>query len=1072
MKFAHVFIDRPIFAAVLSIVLLIVGGIAAFALPISEYPEIAPPTIVVQATYPGASPKVLAETVATPMEQEINGVEKMLYMSSQSTSDGVVQVTVTFELGTDLDIAQVQVQNRVKIAEPKLPEDVRRLGVTTTKRSPDLTLVVQLVSDGRYDPLYMANYAARNVKDQLARIKGVGQINLFGGADYSMRIWLDPEALVSLKMTPTDVVQALREQNVQVAAGVIGRPPTPAGVAYQYSVNAMGRLTDEAQFEQVVIRTGEGGQIVRLKDVARVEMGGKDYNLRSYLSGSPAVALPIFQLPGSNALTMVDDVRARMEELKQGFPEGLRYEIIYDTTVFVRESISGVIHTLLEAVVLVVIVVLVFLQNWRSTIIPLLAVPVSLVGTFAAMAAFGFSLNNLSLFGLVLAIGIVVDDAIVVVENVERWLAEGLNSRDATRKAMDEVSGPVIAVSLVLIAVFVPTAFIPGISGQFYRQFALTIAVSTAISAFNSLTLSPALAALLLKPHGAKKDPLEWLMHWTLGWFFKLFNVIFDAFNRMYTAVVSGMIRVAPVPLLVYGVLVAATVWLFANTPTGFIPAQDKGYLIANLQLPDASSLDRTDAALQRMEKIALEQPGVKATFAITGYAGLTGSNASNYGAIFVVLDPFSEREKDPAQGGFAVLASLNGKYTKVEDGLALVFPPPPVSGIGNAGGFKLQVQDTDDRGLFELQRVTDELIASARQRPEFAALFTTFRASVPQLYVEVDREQAKQQGVAVTDIFDTLQIAMGSLYVNDFNKFGRTYQVTAQADARFRVQPEDILKLQTRNRTGEMVPLGSLAKVLEQTGPDRVTRYNLYPSADISGVPMPGVSSGIATAVMEDLAREKLPPGYKTEWTELTFQEKLAGNMALFIFPLCVLLAFLTMAAQYESWSLPLAVILIVPMCLLCAIAGVYFSGLDNNIFTQIGLVVLVGLACKNAILIVEFAKEQQEKGKSRRDAALEAAKLRLRPILMTSFAFILGVVPLVRATGAGAEMRVALGTAVFWGMLGVTIFGVLLTPVFYVVIRWLTDSRTPKPATAAAGAAPSVPASALPAQAAEHHG
>jgi multidrug efflux pump len=1059
LKFAHFFIDRPIFAAVLSIVLVVVGAIAALTLPVSEYPEIAPPTIVVQAVYPGASPRVLAETVAMPIEQEINGVEGMLYLSSQATSDGVVQVTVTFELGTDLDIAQVQVQNRVKIAEPKLPEDVRRLGVTTTKRSPDLTVVVQLVSDGRYDPLYMANFALRNVKDQLARIKGVGQINLFGGADYSMRVWLDPEALVGLKMTPSDVVKALREQNVQVAAGVIGRPPTPTGVPFQFSVNAMGRLTDEAQFEQIVIRTGDGGQIVRLKDVARVEIGGKDYNLQSYLSGQPAVALVLFQLPGSNALTMVDNVRAKMDELSAGFPEGLRYEIIYDTTVFVRESIKSVVRTLIEAIVLVVLVVLVFLQNWRSTIIPLLAVPVSLVGTFAAMAAFGFSLNNLSLFGLVLAIGIVVDDAIVVVENVERWLAEGLSPREATHKAMDEVTGPVIATTLVLIAVFVPTAFIPGISGQFYKQFAVTIAVSTAISSFNSLTLSPALAALLLKPHGAKKDPLELLMAWTVGWFFKLFNVVFDFVTKIYTAVVSGLIRVAPVPLVVYAALLVATGWLFMNTPTGFIPAQDKGYLIANLQMPDASSLERTDKALQKMEKIALDTPGVMGTFTISGYAGLSGSNASNYGAIFVVLDEFEKRKKDKSQGGVAILGKLNQEYAKIEEGMALVFPPPPVSGIGNAGGFKLQLQDKEDRGLAELQKVSDDLMAAAAKRPEFAAVFSTFRANVPQLFVEVDREQAKQQGVAVTDIFDTLQIAMGSLYVNDFNKFGRTYQVTAQADAKFRVQPDDILKLQTRNRAGEMVPLGSVARVLEQSGPDRVTRYNLYPSSDINGVPMPGISSGAATGAMEALAAEVLPPGYGYEWTELTLQEKLAGNLALLIFPLCVLFAFLTLAAQYESWSLPLAVILIVPMCLLSAIAGVYFSGQDNNIFTQIGLVVLVGLACKNAILIVEFAKALQDGGKSRRDSAVEAAKLRLRPILMTSFAFILGVVPLVRASGAGAEMRQALGTAVFWGMLGVTVFGIFLTPVFYVVIRWLTDSRKVK------GEAPAAVAVAAPA-------
>ena len=1046
MNFSHFFISRPIFAAVISIVIVLAGGIAAFQLPIAQYPEIAPPTVVVRAVYPGANPKVLAETVATPIEQEVNGVEDMLYMSSISTSDGVMSLTVTFKLGTDLNIAQVLVQNRVAIALPKLPEEVRRLGVTTTKKSTDLTMVAHLISpDSSRDELYLGNYAFLQVKDQLARIAGVGDVTLLGARDYSMRVWLDPEKLASRNMTAGDVVRAIREQNLQVAAGTIGQPPAPAGQDFQLTISTQGRLLDEGQFGEIIIKQGAQGQVTRVRDVARVELAARDYSIASQLSGKPAAALVIFQLPGSNAIETSDAVRAKLAELKKNFPPGVDYRVIYDTTLFARESIQAVVHTLFEATLLVVLVVIVFLQNWRASIIPLLAVPVSLIGTFAVMKLFGFSLNNLSLFGLVLAIGIVVDDAIVVVENVERNIALGLPPVEATRKAMNEVSGPVIAVALVLCAVFIPTAFVSGITGQFYKQFALTIAVSTVISAFNSLTLSPALSALLLKGHHAKKDWFARGMDAVLGWFFRLFNKGFDRTTNGYSRAVSGTVRRGGIALLVYAGLLVLTWFGFKAVPTGFIPTQDAGYLIVFAQLPDGASLERTQKIIDRAGEIARSIPGVIGTVQFPGFNLLVGANLPNTGTMFVSLEPFEDRKKDRDKSAQAIMGQLYARYTELRDARVLVLPPPPVRGLGATAGFKMMVQDRTDAGLDALAAASSKMLADGSQTPGLAQVFTTFTTRVPQLFVDVDRVKAKSMNITLSDVNDTLQIYLGSLYVNDFNRFGRTYQVTAQADANFRLRADDIRKLKARNAAGDMVPLGTLVDVHETTGPDKVIRYNLYPAADINGVAKPGVSSGQAIALAQQLAARNLPPGMDYEWTDLTFQEILAGNTIIFIFPLCVLLVFLTLSAQYESWSLPLAIILIVPLCLLSAIAGVWLRGMDNNIFTQIGLIVLVGLASKNAILIVEFAKQLEDSGKSITEAAVEASRLRLRPILMTSFAFILGVVPLVIASGAGAEMRQALGTAVFFGMLGVTFFGLIFTPVFYVVIRRLTERRNP---------------------------
>ncbi|KAF2395064.1 MULTISPECIES: efflux RND transporter permease subunit [Pseudomonas] len=1038
MNFSQFFISRPIFAAVLSLLILIAGAISLFQLPISEYPEVVPPTVVVRANFPGANPKVIGETVAAPLEQAITGVENMLYMSSQSTADGKITLTITFALGTDLDNAQVQVQNRVTRTEPKLPEEVTRIGITVDKASPDLTMVVHLTSpDKRYDMLYLSNYALLNIKDELARLGGVGDVQLFGMGDYSLRVWLDPNKTASRNLTATDVVNAIREQNRQVAAGALGAPPAPNATSFQLSVNTQGRLVSEEEFENIIIRSGDNGEITRLKDIARVELGSSQYALRSLLNNQPAVAIPIFQRPGSNAIQISNEVRDKMAELKKSFPEGMDFSIVYDPTIFVRGSIEAVVHTLFEALILVVLVVILFLQTWRASIIPLVAVPVSLIGTFAVMHLFGFSLNALSLFGLVLAIGIVVDDAIVVVENVERNIELGLTPVEATKRAMREVTGPIIATALVLCAVFIPAAFISGLTGQFYKQFALTIAISTVISAFNSLTLSPALAAVLLKSHDAPKDRFSKVLDKIFGgWLFRPFNRFFEKASHGYVGTVGRVIRSSGIALLLYAGLMVLTFFGFANTPTGFVPGQDKQYLVAFAQLPDASSLDRTEDVIKRMSDLALKQPGVESAVAFPGLSINGFTNSPNAGIVFVTLKPFDER-KDPSMSAGAIAGALNGKFAGIEEAYMAIFPPPPVQGLGTIGGFRLQIEDRGNLGYDELYKETMNIITKSHNVPELAALFTSYTVNVPQVDAAIDREKAKTHGVAVSDIFDTLQIYLGSLYANDFNRFGRTYQVNVQAEQQFRLEPDQIGQLKVRNNKGEMIPLATFIKVSDTSGPDRVMHYNGFITAEINGAAAPGYSSGQAQTAIEKLLKEELPNGMTYEWTDLTYQQILSGNTALFVFPLCVLLAFLVLAAQYESWSLPLAVILIVPMTLLSAITGVIASGGDNNIFTQIGLIVLVGLACKNAILIVEFAKDKQQEGLGPLAAVLEACRLRLRPILMTSFAFIMGVVPLVFSSGAGAEMRHAMGVAVFSGMLGVTFFGLLLTPVFYVLIR-----------------------------------
>ncbi|WP_338524664.1 efflux RND transporter permease subunit [Pseudomonas batumici] len=1038
MNFSQFFISRPIFAAVLSLLILIAGAISLFQLPISEYPEVVPPTVVVRANFPGANPKVIGETVAAPLEQAITGVENMLYMSSQSTADGKLTLTITFALGTDLDNAQVQVQNRVTRTEPKLPVEVTRIGITVDKASPDLTMVVHLTSpDKRYDMLYLSNYALLNIKDELARLGGVGDVQLFGMGDYSLRVWLDPNKTASRNLTATDVVNAIREQNRQVAAGQLGAPPAPNATSFQLSINAQGRLVTEEEFENIVIRAGDDGEITRLKDIARVELGSSQYALRSLLNNQPAVAIPIFQRPGSNAIEISNEVRAKMTELKKDFPEGMDFSIVYDPTIFVRGSIEAVVHTLFEALILVVLVVILFLQTWRASIIPLVAVPVSLIGTFAVMHLFGFSLNALSLFGLVLAIGIVVDDAIVVVENVERNIGLGLSPIEATKRAMREVTGPIIATALVLCAVFIPAAFISGLTGQFYKQFALTIAISTVISAFNSLTLSPALAAVLLKDHHAPKDRFSKALDVLLGgWLFRPFNRFFDRASHGYVGTVTRVIRVSGVALVLYAGLMALT-WLgFASTPTGFVPGQDKQYLVAFAQLPDAASLDRTEDVIKRMSDLALKQPGVESAVAFPGLSINGFTNSPNAGIVFVTLKPFEERKAASESAG-AIAGALNGKFAGIQEAYMAIFPPPPVQGLGTIGGFRLQIEDRGNLGYNELYKETMNIIGKSRSVPELAGLFTSYTVNVPQVDAAIDREKAKTHGVAVSDIFDTLQVYLGSLYANDFNRFGRTYQVNVQAEQQFRLESDQIGQLKVRNNKGEMIPLATFIKVSDTSGPDRVMHYNGFITAEINGAAAPGYSSGQAQAAIEKLLKDELPNGMTYEWTDLTYQQILSGNTALLVFPLCVLLAFLVLAALYESWSLPMAVILIVPMTLLSAIAGVIASGGDNNIFTQIGLIVLVGLACKNAILIVEFAKDKQEEGLDPLSAVLEACRLRLRPILMTSVAFIMGVVPLVFSSGAGAEMRHAMGVAVFSGMLGVTFFGLLLTPVFYVLIR-----------------------------------
>jgi len=1041
MRFGHFFIDHPRFAGVLSILIVIVGVIAYFNLPVAQYPEVAPPTIQVTASYPGATPEVIAQTVATPIEQEVNGVENMLYMTSQSTSDGAMSLRITFALGTDLDTAQVLVQNRVAIAEPRLPEEVRRLGITTVKSSPDLMMVVHLESlQETYDQLYISNYALLQIRDVLARINGVGSITVFGAREYSMRIWLDPDRLTSLSLTAGDVVRALRAQNVQVAGGALGQPPMPINNAFQLTVNTQGRFIDPEQFSNVIVKAGADGRLVRVRDIAGVELGARDYVTNSYLDGKPAVALAIFQRPGSNALSTAEAIKLTMNRLSADFPKDLAYRIVYNPTDFVAESVRAVYTTIFEAIALVILVIIVFLQSWRAALIPIIAIPVSLIGTFAVMSAFGFSLNNLSLFGLVLAIGIVVDDAIVVVENIERNLEGGLAPREAARVTMTEVGAALISIALVLSAVFIPTAFLGGISGQFFRQFALTIAVATIISAFNSLTLSPALGAILLEPKD--EAPSGFFANaWDrlLGPLFRGFNKGFDKTSSGYAYLVCRVARRPAISLIVFAGLIGMTVFMFQRVPGGFIPEQDQGYVIIAVELPKGASLERTDAVVRQATEIALKTPGAYSTAAFAGFSGATFSNASNAAAIFVVLKPFSEREEGHTAP--ALVKSLTQALNSQIRGAQLfVIAPPPVRGLGTGGGFKMVVQDRSGRGLETLSAASGELISAANRSPTVERVFTTFSTTTPQYFLDIDRTKSEMLNVPVENVFEALQVFLGSSYVNDFNLLGRTYRVTAQADAPYRLEPADIARLRVRSASGAMVPLGSLAEIRETTGPDRVVRHNLYPAAEVQGSARPGRSSGEALTAMEELARAALPGGIGFDWTELAFQQRLAGNVGLLIFPLCVLFVFLVLTAQYESWTLPLAIILIVPLCLLFAIFGIWARGMDNNILTQIGFVVLVGLACKNAILIVEFAKQREDEGKDRYNAAVEAAQLRLRPILMTSFAFILGVVPLLLASGAGSEMRQVLGTAVFSGMLGVTLFGLFLTPVFYVVIRKLS--------------------------------
>ena len=1042
MKFAHFFVDRPIFAAVVSIVMVIVGAIAFLALPVAEYPEIAPPTIVVRASYPGADAETVAATVATPIEQEVNGVEDMLYMSSYSASDGSMSLTITFKLGTDLDRAQVLVQNRVAVATPRLPEEVRRLGVTTRKSSPDLMMVVHMLSpDESRDQLYISNYASLRIRDQLLRLDGIGDVTVFGAREYALRVWLDPDRLSAYGITSGDVVRAVQEQNVQVSGGALGQEPVADGSAFQVTVTTQGRFSDPRQFRNIIVRASADGRLVRLEDVARVELAARDYVTNSYLNGQPAVALAIFQRPGTNALQAAQDIIRRMNELKRDFPTGVDYRIVYNPTEFIAESVSEVYKTLFEAVLLVALVVLVFLQSWRASLIPILAIPVSLIATFAVMAAFGFTLNVLTLFGLVLAIGIVVDDAIVVVENIERNIRDGLSPRDAAHETMDEVGSAVIAIAVVLAAVFIPTAFIPGITGQFYRQFALTIAVATVISAFNSLTLSPALGALLLRAHAAHEPPRNPVARAARAAADR-FNHAFDRLSGRYGFGVGRLVSRKLVGLALYAGLAALTIGVAQRVPQGFIPPLDRGYAIVAIQLPDGASLARTDAVVRRASEIIRQTPGVRDAVAFAGFSGATFTNATNAAVIFAGLQPFEERVAHGQPAG-AIIGNLFGRLQAIEEAFVIAIPPPAVPGIGNLGGVRLQAQNRTGDDVRALLEATGGLLARARQTPGLVGVFTTFSAGSPQVFLEIDRAKAQMLNVPIGNIFEALQVNLGSAYVNDFNLLGRVYQVRAQADQAFRVDREDILRLKVRSAVGALVPLGTLVNIVDRTGPDLVQRYNMYTSVPIQAAAAPGVSTGTLIATMEQVARETLPQGMGFEWTELAFQERQSGNTAIYIFALSVLFVFLALAAQYESWTLPLAIILIVPLAVLSALLGVMSRGMDNNILVQVGLVVLVGLAAKNAILIVEFARQLEAEGRSIVDAVVEACRLRLRPILMTAFAFILGVLPLVVSTGPGAEMRQALGTAVFYGMLGVTAFGLFLTPVFYVTLRELASRR-----------------------------
>lgn len=1159
---SHFFIDRPIFATVISIVVVLIGIVSFTMLPVAQYPEVAPPTVQVSTNYPGANAKVVADTVAAPIEQEVNGVEDMLYMSSKCTNDGKMTLDVTFELGTDLDQAQVLVQNRVAIAEAKLPEEVKRQGVSTKKRSPNILLMIHILSKTKthpvtkeeiryYDLKYLNTYATTRMKDELARIKGVGEASILGARDLSMRIWLDPEKLKARQLTASDVVAAVREQNVQVAAGRLGQPPTPTSPAFQLTINTLGRLSTDKQFADIVVKTGSKGQNVYLRDVVRdrivvvtldpkkldahqlntkkviqalnsrnisaevnkdnkilvdnknirfeiktqiidpaglvvkaeegkeplllkdivlnekgfnedgikveqkgIEEAAQNYELTSYLNGQEMVTIAFYQQPGGNAVATRNEILSTLAKLEKQYPEGLYHRIVYDTTVFIEQSIDEVIETLIIAIILVFIVVLIFLQNWRSTIIPMVAVPVSLIGTFAFMALLGYSLNNLSLFGLVLAIGIVVDDAIVVVENVERNMSRGLSPRDATRLAMTEITGAVIATTLVMLAVFVPCTMISGITGQFFRQFAVTISVATVISSVNALTMSPALCALLLRPEGAKPDTFTRLINLVLGWFYAGFNKVFEWAEGGYSRTIRMLVRLSAIVMILYGGLLFLTFLGFTSVPTGFIPQQDKGYVLINVQLPDGASQERTEEVMLPLEQKILKIPGVGSTVNITGYSVVNSSNLSNMGSVFVLLKPFSERVGNKEMTANAVMKNIRKELSQIQAARGAVFGPPPVDGIGSTGGFKVQIKDTGSAGLENLQGAVANVAAKGNAQPQLQGLFSSFSVDQPQLFVDLDRLKAKSQKVSLTSIFDTLQVYLGSAYVNDITLYSRNWQVLVQADARYRLRPDDISKLEVRNAQGKMVPLSTLITVNNVSGPGIVNRYNMAPSAEINGGTAPGVSSGQAIDLMEKICRQELPTGMTFEWTELSLQQIKASEDILtkLAFPLAVVFVFLVLSAQYESWSLPLAIIMIVPMCLLCACAGILITSLDLDVFAQIGLVVLVGLSAKNAILIVEFAKQKEDEGLERSEATVEAAKLRLRPILMTAFSFILGVIPLLVATGAGAEMRVALGITVFSGMLGVTLFGLFLTPVFYVVIRWLTSrgsSPTPIMAT-----------------------
>ncbi|MAZ28659.1 MAG: hydrophobe/amphiphile efflux-1 family RND transporter [Cytophagaceae bacterium] len=1044
MKFSHIFIKRPIFAAVLSVLILIVGALAYVSLPISQFPDVAPPTIEVVATYPGANAQTLSESVAAPLEKEINGVEDMIYMTSQSSADGRVVLQVAFKLGTDLDKAQVQVQNRVAIAEPRLPESVKRLGITTKKISPDMLMVVNMYSPNKtYDQIYMGNYAVLQLKDELARIKGVGDIQIFGAAEYAMRIWLNPDKIATLDITAGEVVAALRAQNVQIASGTLNTLPSGSQSAFEVNIQTQGKLQSIEEFENVIIKSSDDGRIVRLKDVGRVELGAQNYATKGYLGKDPAIAMPIFQQPGGNALETASEIQAKMDELAKSFPKDLEYKIAYNPTEFIQKSVDEVYHTIFEAIILVVLVILLFLQSWRAAIIPILAIPVSLIGTFAVMQAIGFSLNNLTLFGLVLAIGIVVDDAIVVVENMERYLAKGLSPKQAAFKTMDEVGGALVAIGLVLIAVFIPTAFLEGISGQFYKQFGMTIAVATAISVFVSLTLSPAMAALLMKHEEKSAHKKTPTLLKPLAYVGNTFNGFMERLSDRYGKGVQKLVRMGTMVLVVYLGLIVITGFEFNRVPQGFIPAMDQQYFITIVQLPPGSSLSRTDKVVREVLDLGLDVDGIENAVSFTGFDAASFTNASNAAAVFLALEDFDVRTEKGLDYE-ELLGTVRAKFAQVDDAIVLVIPPPSVRGIGNAGGFRMMVQDRANLGTDALLQATNELAMAANQDPILNNVFSFFNNQTPQLYLDIDRVKAEKLGIDVGQIFQSLEIYMGSAFVNEFNYLGRTFQVTAQADAPNRLTPDDISRIKVRNKNGDMVPLGTVSQQEDIAGPSRIPRFNLYPSASLNGDFAPGYSSGEALERMEELAAEILPQGISYQWTEIAYQEKEAGNTAGIAFLLAVVFVFLLLAAQFESLVLPLAVIFIVPMVLLSAMLGVDLAGLDNNIMVQIGLVVLVGLASKNAILIVEFAKQLEDQGEDLKTAVIEASRLRLRPILMTAMAFILGVVPLALATGAGAELRVSLGIAVFSGMLGVTIFGIFLTPVFYYLGRKWSRKKT----------------------------